>query len=149
MTAKTYLERLTTMSKRIDAKIEQKERLMEQATRATSTISTMPKGTGAYQTFERFIDKIVDMEAAIVDEIDRLADEKMETRFAVELLASSTFREVLTWRYIEMHSVNKIASMMSCDRSTVWRVERDAIDELEKIMGYYGILQRMQHRSVI
>jgi hypothetical protein len=145
MTAKEYLERLGTLSKRIDAHIREKEQLMAMATRATTAISGMPKGSDSKNTFEKFMDKIMDMEMGIVAEIDRLADEKAKTREMIDMLASEHYRDVLKWKYVEMHSTQRIALMIPCDRTTVWRVEKEALSELNKIMRYYGILQHLQH----
>lgn len=122
---------------------------MAQATRATTFLSSMPKGSGGQQGFERFMDKVVDIEETIVKEIDMLIDEKAATLEMIELLIDATHRDVLRCRYIEQMNLDKTAMMVPCSRATVWRVEKRAIEELEIIMEYYGIMKRMKQSNVI
>ena len=79
MTAKEYLGQAYRLDQRIDAKLEQVANLRALATKATATITDMPRSSSPnLQHMEGTIVKIVDLEQEINEDIDRLVDLKKE-----------------------------------------------------------------------
>lgn len=75
MTAKEYLSQTYRIDQRVNSKLRQVDSLRDLATRATSTMGTEPvSGTRNVHRLEGTIDKIVDLENEINDDIDHLVD---------------------------------------------------------------------------
>ena len=79
MTAKEYLSQAYYLDQRINSKIEQIASLNELARKATVTISDMPgnpnRGKSAMASA---VEKIIDLEAEINAEVEKLVDLKVE-----------------------------------------------------------------------
>ena len=85
MNAKEFLEQVRYVDRAIDSKLEQVHRLRNEATKATSLVSDMPRGGSPnLQHLEDTIVKIIDLEHEINQDIDRLVD--MKTAARVRLL---------------------------------------------------------------
>ena len=85
MTAKEYLGQAYRLDQRIDAKLEQVSNLRALATKATATISDMPRSSSPnLQHMESTILKIIDLEQEINEDIDRLVDLKKEITAAIK-----------------------------------------------------------------
>ena len=79
MTAKEYLSQARYLDLRINSKIQQVASLNDLATKATSTLTGMPHNPNrATSTMEETIAKIIDLQAEINRDIDRLVDLKQE-----------------------------------------------------------------------
>ena len=79
MNAKEYLKQAFYLDKRINSKLEQVESLNALATKATSTLSDMPKSPSrGTSKLEDTIVKIVDLQEEINRDIDKLVDFKAE-----------------------------------------------------------------------
>ena len=73
MNAKEYLSQVMHIDQRINSKLEQVVKLRESATKATATLSDMPRPDAhSMQTMENTICKIVDLEREINADIDAL-----------------------------------------------------------------------------
>ena len=81
MNAKEYLSQAFHIDQRINSKLEQVMKLRETSTKATATLSDMPRGdTPNVHRLEDTICKIIDLENEINHDIDRLVDLKREAR---------------------------------------------------------------------
>lgn len=79
MNAKEYLKQAFYLDKRINSKLEQVESLNALATKATSTLSDMPKSPNRGPSkLEDTIVKIIDLQEEINRDIDNLVDLKKE-----------------------------------------------------------------------
>ena len=79
MNAKEYLKQAFYLDKRINSKLEQVESLNALATKATSTLSYMPKSANrGTSKLEDTIIKIVELQEEINKDIDKLVDLKKE-----------------------------------------------------------------------
>ena len=87
MTAKEYLSQAMYIDQRINSKLEQVMTLRETATKATATLTDMPRSDSPnLQSMENTIVKIVDLENEINRDIDRLVDLKAEVRQLIAAL---------------------------------------------------------------
>ena len=79
MNAKDYLNKAYRLDQRINSKLEQVESLNALATKATSTLSDMPRSPNrATSKMADAIDKIIDLQAEINKDIDMLIDLKLK-----------------------------------------------------------------------
>ena len=107
MNAKEYLKQAFYLDKRINSKLEQVESLNALATKATSTLSDMPKSPNRGSSkLEDTIVKIIDLQEEINRDIDKLVDLKK--------------RKVELGKTDEETSTTKIKSGLSEDDYIAW-----------------------------
>ena len=100
MTAKEYLSQVRFIDRLVDSRLEQLARLKETATKATMTISDMPRSDSPdLQSMESTIVKMIDMEREINADIDRLVDLKREAQGVIDQLPDMDQRLILELRY--------------------------------------------------
>ena len=101
MNAKEFLEQVRYVDRAIDSKLEQVHRLRNEATKATSLVSDMPRGGSPnLQRLEDTIIKIIDLEHEINRDIDRLVDMKTAARASINQIANPDERLILELRYL-------------------------------------------------
>lgn len=110
MTVKEYLSQARYLDMRINSKIQQVASLNDLATKATSALTGMPHNPNhATSTMEETITKIVDLQAEINSDIDRLVDLKQEITVTIKAVGNSEYQTILEKRYLCFLSWEKIA----------------------------------------
>lgn len=100
MNAKEYLKQAFYLDKRINSKLEQVESLNALATKATSTLSDMPKSPNRGSSkLEDTIVKIIDLQEEINRDIDKLVDLKSEMECVLKNIKDSQTRIIFEKRY--------------------------------------------------
>ena len=113
MTAKEYLSQAKFLDQRINSKIQQVASLNDLATKATSTLTGMPRNPNhATSTMEETIAKIIDLQAEINRDIDRLVDLKQEITAVIKAVDNNEYQTLLEKRYLCFLSWEKIAVEM-------------------------------------
>ena len=101
MTPKEFLQQIRSADRLIDSKLKQLECLRDETTRTSSMISDMPRSDSPnLQRMESTIVKLLDLEAEINADIDRLVDMKRVARDAINALSNADQRLVLELRYL-------------------------------------------------
>lgn len=101
MTAKEYLMQAYHLDQRINSKIEQVASLNDLAKKATVTISDMPRNPNrAVSTMANAVEKIVDLQQEINEEIDRLVDLKVEITNTIKKVENQDYQMLLEKRYL-------------------------------------------------
>lgn len=85
MMAKEYLQRAYRIDQRINTKMEQLSSLKALSTKATSTLTDMPKGTRNVHVREDIILKMMDLENEINADINELLDLKQTILSVIKL----------------------------------------------------------------
>ena len=110
MTVKEYLSQARYLDMRINSKIQQVASLNDLATKATSTLTGMPHNPNhATSTMEETIAKIIDLQAEINHDIDRLVDLKQEITATIKAVGNNEYQTILEKRYLCFLSWEKIA----------------------------------------
>ena len=136
MTAKEYLSQVRFIDSMVDSKLEQLTRLKETATKATATISDMPRSDSPdLQSMETTVVKMIDMEREIDAEIDKLVDLKREIRDVIQKVHTPRYRALLEMRYLSFMTWEEIAEAMELDVSNVYRARRGALRAAECAMA--------------
>ena len=101
MNAKEYLKQAFYLDKRINSKLEQVESLNALATKATTTLSDMPKSPNRGSSkLEDTIVKIVDLQEEINRDIDKLVDLKAEMVGTIKQIQNKELQVILEKRYL-------------------------------------------------
>ena len=135
MTAREYLEQGRHLDARIDAKIQQLDRLNAMAKNATSTLTGMPSSHNcAMSKLEEIVAKIVDLQNAINADIDQLVDLKRDIRALVEAVQSSDQKTLLEKRYLCFQPWEQIAIDMQFSLHHIYKVHAAALEECARIL---------------
>jgi hypothetical protein len=135
MTAKEFLSQAWRIDMRINSKLEQVRSLRELATKATSTISDMPRpATRNFHHMEDVLAKIIDLESDINADIERLVDTKRTIAEALARLQLTEYRTLLELRYICCKTWEEIAAEMYYSVRHTHRVHGEALREFAPLI---------------
>ena len=132
MNAKEYLKQAFYLDKRINSKLEQVESLNALATKATSTLSDMPKSPSrGTSKLEDTIVKIVDLQEEINRDIDKLVDLKAEMVGTIKQIQNKELQVILEKRYLCFETWEKIAVEMNYSIQHIFRLHSKALKNIE------------------
>ena len=131
MNAKEYLSQVMYIDQRINSKLEQVMTLREAATKATATLTDMPRSDSPnLRSMEDTIVKIIDLENEINRDIDQLVDLKAEARRLINQVKEPDQQLVLELRYLCYKSWNEIMVELGCSEPTVYRLHGEALKKI-------------------
>ena len=134
MTVKEYLSQAKFLDQRINSKIQQVAALNDLATKATSTLTGMPRNPNhATSTMEEAIAKIIDLQAEINSDIDTLVDLKRDLSATIKAVGNTEYQTVLEKRYLCFQSWEQIAVEMGYDLRRLYRIHGKALDEVQAV----------------
>lgn len=132
LNAKDYLSQAYRIDQRINSKIEQVSSLNNMATKATSTITDMPgSATRNIHRMEDVITKIIDMQAEINADIDKLIDLKAEIMDAIKGVDNLEYQTILELRYLCYKPWEQIAIELGYSVNNVFKMHRKALEEFK------------------
>lgn len=134
MTAKEYLQQYKRLDTTINAKIEQKKRLLSRVQYASPKGGFLKDGQ-PYDKVGSLTEKILTLEAEINADIDQLVDLQREIKKRIAELPDPVHRDILEKRYINCWSIKKIAQRQNCSEETIFKNQRAA---LESFTDYYS-----------
>jgi DNA-directed RNA polymerase specialized sigma subunit len=137
MKAKEYLSQAIWLDRKINNKLEQKERLESLTQKVTVDITqekvSCPKTTSP---MENAIVKLIDLSHEINEDIDRLVDLKKEISETISKVEDNIYQLILEMRYINGKSWDDVSRCMGYDRRWVLRLHGRALKEIDKILKY-------------
>ncbi|WP_018659211.1 DUF1492 domain-containing protein [Allofustis seminis] len=132
MKAKEYLQQAFHLDKRINSKLEQLESLNALATKASSTLSDMPKSPNrGTSRLEDTIVKIIDLQEEINRDIDRLVDLKREIVEIIKQVENKELQALLEKRYLCFETWEEIAVDMNYSIQHIFRLHSKALDDVQ------------------
>lgn len=133
MKAKEYFDQAYRLDQRIDSKIKQVASLNELATKCTSTLSGMPHSPNHGQSsMAEAIYKIVDLQAEINEDIDRLVDLKRDMVKVIKSVDGADFQLLLELRFLCFKNWEQIAVEMGYSIHHIYKIYRLALAAAEK-----------------
>lgn len=134
MTAKEYLGRAYKLEQQIKTRIEKIDTLNAQATKCTSVLSDMPKGSSmTTSSMAEMVYKIVELRMEINHYIDMLVDVKTEIEECIGRVVSHRQRELLMRRYIQYQSMGEIAEGMGIKVKGARKLHTRALTAVESL----------------
>jgi DNA-directed RNA polymerase specialized sigma subunit len=131
MTAKEYLGQAYRLDQRINSKLEQVASLNELATKCTSTLTGMPRNPNrGTSTMADAIVKIIDLQAEINRDIDRLVDLKREMVKLIKAVDNTEYQTLLELRYLCFKTWEQIAVDMGYNVRHVYRLHDEAVESI-------------------
>jgi hypothetical protein len=134
VTTKEFLQQAYRIDQRINSKLEQIMSLRELATKATSTLSDMPRSESPnLHRMEDIIAKMVDLESEINADVDTLVDLKREIVTVIKQVENSEYQTLLELKYLCFKKWEEIAIEMSRDLRWVYRLHDKALNEVDNV----------------
>lgn len=128
MTTKEYLQRAYHIDQRINSKIEQVAYLKALTSKATATLTDMPKGTPYVHSKENIIVKMIDLENEINADIDELVDLKREIMTVIKSVKNLEYQTLLELRYLCFKPWEQIAIEMGYGIDNTFKMHRRALN---------------------
>ena len=136
MTAKEYLSQAYRIDQRINAKLEQVERLRALTRKATVSYGgETVSHTRNVSALEDSILRLMEAENELNGEIDRLVDLKRDIHRLLQRVREPELQLLLELRYLCFKSWSEIAVTMEYDDRYVYKVHGRALREVEKILS--------------
>lgn len=131
MTAKEYLSQAYRLDQRINSKLEQVSSLNELATKCTSTLTGMPHSPNrSSSTMADAVTKIIDLQAEINSDIDRLVDLKREIVTVIKAVDNTEYQTLLELRYLCFKTWEQIAVDMNYRVRNVHILHNEALEKV-------------------
>jgi len=131
MTVKEYLGQAYRLDQRINSKLEQIASLNELATKCTSMLTGMPRNPNrGTSTMADAVGKIVDLQAEINRDIDRLVDLKREMVTLIKAVSNPEYQTLLELRYLCFKTWEQISVDMGYSIQHIYRLREKAYDEI-------------------
>lgn len=129
MTAKEFLSRAWQIEKRIDARIDERERLESLLTSPrTAKLTGMPHGGGGDWT--NAVIAVSDLNAVIVGEIETLCRIKREVIEAIDAVEDTRYKQLLELRYRNYMPWESIAAEMGYTLRNVHELHGKALQRV-------------------
>jgi len=133
--AREYLSQAYRIDQRINSKLEQVESLNLLATKATSTLTSMPRNPNrATSTMADAITKIIDLQEEINCDIDCLVDLKREIVSIIKSIDNTEYQTLLEKRYLCFLTWEQIAVDMSYSIHHLYKMHNAALDVCDWVL---------------
>ena len=136
MNAKDFLRQAYRLDQKIKSDLGELESLRETATslRSPGFEECHNPNRPTEAAFVRRLDKVLEMEKKLNEEIDRLVDLKQEIREIIDGVANTDELMILRYRYILYYSWEDIASEMNFSLRWVHVIHSRALASVDDIM---------------
>ena len=127
LSAKEFLKQARHIDQRINSKLEQVQSLRELATKATATLSDMPRSsTPNIYRMEDVICKMTDLESEINADIDELINTKHEVMAVIKMVERPEYQSLLELKYLCMKTWEEVAAELGYDYRQITRMHGHA-----------------------
>ena len=136
MTAKEYLEQY----RRLDCDIKIKQYQLIRLRELADLVSPLGNGSGFGEPSDKVgktAAKVVDAENEIREMVNELITLKRNIEKIIEYVSDPKLRQVLTLRYINGHTFEKIAEKMGYSSMQIYRLHRKAMENVINVIECY------------
>ena len=131
MTPKEYLNQAYWLDRRIDSKLEQLSALKDMVTKTTSAMTDdVVSHTRNVHSMQDVVAKIIDMQAEINADIDRLVDLKSEIMHVIKDVRNPEHQTLLELRYLCFKSWEYVAEQMGYNVRHIYRLHEEAVEQI-------------------
>lgn len=135
MNAREYLAQAYRLDQRVESKLEQVASLNELATKATSTLTGMPRNPNrATSAMADAVCKIVDLQAEINRDINALVDLKRDIVSLIKSVDNTEYQTLLEKRYLCFLTWEQIAVDLNYSIHHLYKLHNTALDICDRIM---------------
>lgn len=136
MTTKEYLGQIEKITLMIDAKLDERYRLMSLACRVTvSTEGERVKSSPDPDKMTNIVEKLIKCEEEIDILVDSLLKKKNVIISQIDAIENPNLYNILTLKYVQFLPDKEIAIKMGMVQSNVYKVQKAALGEFERRYG--------------
>ena len=137
--AKKYLRQIEILDRRITAKVEERQNVLDMLLRITPVMrDTTSGGAAGHDKMENGVVKLTGYEEEISADIERLIALKREISEVIDRVENPNRRAVLRLRYINYKSFEQIAVDMDMTERNIYHIHRKALRDVSKILEENG-----------
>ena len=137
MTIKEHFEQALTLNKRINSKLDHLAALRSLATKASTTLSDMPRGSSRnVHRLEDIISKMMDLETEIDEEIDQFIDLKRVYMQIIGGIENPIYQLVMEQRYLCCRTWDEISEELGYELRWLHRLHGRALQDAEKVLQF-------------
>lgn len=125
-----WLSRYQRLGQRVDERFEEMAAWRSRATRMGPRLTDGPRALREGSRIEEAVERIIDIEGEIAQEIDEMAAAREEIRAAVAGVEDDTLALLLEKRYLAAKTWEEIAGEMGYDYRWVLRLHQRAINKV-------------------
>ena len=135
LSAKEFLKQARHIDQRINSKLEQVQSLRELATKATATLSDMPRSaTPNIYRMEDVICKMMELESEINADIDELINTKHEVMAVIKMVERPEYQSLLELKYLCMKTWEEVAAELGYVYRQITRMHGYALEQVDAIL---------------
>lgn len=135
MTTKQYLSQAFYLDKQIESKLQQMDSLNALATKATMTLSDMPKNPNKpLSRMEDTVVKIVDLQEEISKDMEKLVDIKEDIVNTIKGINEKEIQTLLEKRYLCFEDWEQIAVDLKYNIRHVYRIHSKGLKKIHEIL---------------
>lgn len=135
LSAKEFLKQARHIDQRINSKLEQVQSLRELATKATATLSDMPRSaTPNIHRMEDVICKMMELESEINADIDELINTKHEVMAVIKMVERPEYQSLLELKYLCMKTWEEVAAELGYVYRQITRMHGHALEQVDAIL---------------
>ena len=136
MTTREYLDKIRKLSIMIEAKLDERYKIMSLACRVTvPTDGERVKNTSDPDRLSNVVEKLIKCENEIDKLIERTIKKRNEIIGLIDTMENPQSYGVLTYRYVQFLSDKEIADKMNVAVSSVYKIQKIALIEFEEKYG--------------
>ena len=133
--AKKYLRQIEILDRRITAKVEERQNVLDMLLRITPVMRDTTSGCASgHDKMENGVVKLTGYEEEISADIDKLVELKREISEVIDRVENPKRRAVLRFRYINYKSFEQIAVDMYMTERNIYHIHRKALRDVGKIL---------------
>lgn len=134
--AKKYLRQIELLDRRINARLEERQRVLDMLLRVTPVLrdTVVSGGASGHEKIENGVEKLVRYEDEINSDIDRMVSLKREVSAIIDRIDNPDRVTVLYSRYIGYKSFERIAVDMNMSYRNVCYIHGKALRDVGRIL---------------
>lgn len=113
--------------------IKRLRELSESISGADPSREFIPGGPQVQCRFAEIIDKVIDLESEILDDINELLDMQKEAHKIIDAVQDDTERLILQYYYIDRLEMDEIASEMGYCPRQAYRIKKNALKKIKNM----------------
>lgn len=126
-----YLSRYIVLNRRVDRLLEEKAKWWSLCLKVTPSLSPAPGGGESGSPVERPMDKVLEIEEKIDQEIDELQEVRRDIKTVLGQLEDDTLRLLMEYRYIDGLTWEQVAVKMHYGFQWVCKLHGRALDKID------------------
>lgn len=134
MTAKEYLRQYINAKNRFKSISDEMIEIRSEATRITPVISDIPSGSHVNDKIALSVEKLDECAKKLEEEAKRMQKAMDDVQNVINSVSNPTYRQVLTYRYINGYTWEKIAVLMYFSYQWVCMIHGRALNEAKQLI---------------